>query len=351
MSPDQLRSEIAASFQIVKERSSDEEICIICPVPGCGDKTGNRQINIKTLRTHCWRCQGKQPKHVKTLFRAVGLEFEDDHVLEPNELMDLLRGKPQKAMTPIQEVPLPEGFEMLSENRDSCYWRFCREMAERKHLGIEDLEAVNAGFAREGDWEPFCIFPVIEGPRIVYYQGRRYSDEGQEKTKKFPSKKVVPYGPSYWVYNLEALSKESIELVIVVESILNTLSLKRRLRELDLIDTIMPVCVFTHFISRSQVAKMLRYRHVKEWCLLFDSDSTDMAEDTALALSAILPTSFAEMPHGTNEDGTERLTNDANDDVDTALLAVNDRRKSHPDRLKKLRNYPPQDRPWPELEP
>ena len=344
MSPEQLRSEIAASFQIVKERSSDEEICIICPVPGCGDKNGNRHINVKTLYTHCWRCPAKQPSHVRSLFRLVGLEFEDNHVLEPDELADLLRGKTKKALTPIQDVPLPDGFEMLNENRNSCYWRFCREMAERKHLGIEDLEAVNAGFTREGDWEPFCIFPVIEGPRIVYYQGRRYSDEGMEKTKKFPSKKVVPYGPSYWIYNLDALSLKSIELVIVVESILNTLSLKRRLRELDLIKKVMPICVFTHYISRSQVAKMQRYKHIKEWCLLFDSDSTDLAEDTALALSTVLPSSMAEMPHGKNEDGSARLTNDANDDVDTALIAVNSRRKADPDRIRAPKLLCPQDR-------
>ena len=343
MNPDKLRHQIASIFQIVKERSSDEEICIICPVPGCGDRSGNRHINIKTLYTNCWRCPSTQPHHVKTLFRILGLEFEDQHVLEPEELAELLRGKPQKALTPLQEVTLPEGFEMLSENRDSCYWGFCREMAERKHLGIEDLESACAGFTREGDWEPFCIFPVIEGPRAVYYQGRRYSDEGVEKTKKFPSKKVVPYGPSYWLYNLDALEPKSVELVIMVESILNTLSLKRRVQELKLDASIVPVCVFTHYISRSQVAKMQRYKHVKDWCILFDSDSTDLAEETAMSLSAILPTSVATMPHGKNADGSVRQTNDANDDVDTALLAVDSRKESSPERLKTVKLYPPKD--------
>lgn len=340
MNPDKVRHEIAAVFQIVKERSSEDEICVICPVPGCPDKTGNRHINVRTLYTHCFRCPREQPNHVKTLFRLLGLAFEDQHVLEPAELAELLRGKPQKALTPLQEVPLPEGFELLSENRNSCYWDFCRGMAERKHLEIEDLETACAGFTRDGDWEPFCIFPVIEGPRVVYYQGRRYSDEGEEKTKKFPSKKQVPYGPSYWIYNLDALKPEGIELAIVVESILNTLSLKRRLRELELDHCIVPVCVFTHYISRSQVAKMQRYRHVKDWCLLFDSDSTDLAEETAMNLSAVLPTSVATMPHGKNEDGSVRETNDANDDVDAALQAAHERRKSSPDTIKTIKRCP-----------
>lgn len=345
MSPDKLRHEIASTFQIIPDRSSEDEICILCPVPGCGDKSGNRYINVKTLFSHCWRCSNKQPSHVRTLFHIMGLEFNDDHVLEPEELRELLRGKSQRALTPIQEVDLPPGFELLSQSRNSCYWRFCREMAERKRLNIEDLEEAGAGFTREGAWEAFCIFPVIEGPRVVYYQGRTYNDSGRDKTKKFPSKKEIPYGPSYWVYNLEALADPKIELVIVVESILNVLSLKKRLRELDL-PHIVPVCVFTHFLSRSHVAKMLRYRHVKDWCILFDSDSTELAEETALALDVILPASVAAMPKGVNPDGSIRETNDANDDVDAALIAVNDRIKPDPNKPKSVKNYPPQDRRW-----
>lgn len=316
-------------FQVVKDKSSDEEVIILCPVEGCTDRSGNRSINVKTLYTNCWHCQGrqvKQPHHVKSLFRLVGIEFEIDHLLEPAEVMELLRGKEKPALTPVQEVELPSGFELLTENRSSCYWKFCRNMAERKHLNIEDLENAYAGFTRDGPWEPFCIFPVIESNRIVYYQGRTYSDEGFDKTKKFPSKKEIRYGMTYWVHGLDDLVDTKIEMVVMVESILNRLSLKKRLTELG-IHHIAPVCVFTHYISRSQVAKIMRYKHVKEWCILFDSDSTGMAEKSAMSLSALVPTTFAAMPPGTNEDGTVRGTNDANDDVDTALEAIAERSK------------------------
>jgi len=328
MSPDRLKIEISSNFQVVKERSTSEELMIICPVPGCGDLTGNRSINLKTQRTNCWRCsRTTQPRHVKSLFRLLGIDLEDNAILEPDELRTILAEKPEKALTPIQEVPLPSGFLPLIENRKSCYWKFCKNMAERKHLGIEDLEEAGAGFTREGEWEPFCIFPVREGPRTVYYQGRTYSDEGFDKTKKFPSKKIVPYGASYWIYGLDALRTPSIELVIIVESILNYLSLKRKLREGNLLEYAMPICVFTHFITRSQVFKMLRYKHVKEWCLLFDSDSTHLAEETALNLNSIMPMTVAAMPPGINPDGTARTTNDANDDVIAGLTAVHNRSK------------------------
>lgn len=345
MSPDKLIREISDVFQVVKDRSSDDEIYIVCPVPGCEDKTGNRSINVKTLRTNCWRCHGKQPHHVRSLFHLMGLEFEETRILNPQELALLLREEPKKALTPVQEVSLPAGFELLSENRDSCYWQFCKDMAERKNLSIEDLEEAEAGFTREGSWEPFCIFPVIENPRIVYYQGRTYSDEGVDKTKKFPSKKQVPFGASYWIYNIDALSEKTVEMAIVVESILNVLSLRRRLQDIGLNKKVTPICTFTHYLSRSQVAKMLRYRHIKEWCILFDSDSTEIAEEAALSLSSVLPVSIAEMPHSRNKDGSVRYTNDANDDVDSALLAIDQRHKPNPNRIPKIFEYPPQDRP------
>ncbi len=333
MNSNQLRREIDSVFQIVKDRSTGDEICIICPVPGCGDNSGNRHINLKTLKTHCWRCSDPQPHHLKSLLRVVGVEFEDNRVLEPSEMV-FGAGRFRDALTPVQDVPLPAGFQLLSENRKSCYWRFCREMAERKHLEIEDLEEAGAGFTREGVWEPYCIFPVYEPtwgePRTAYYQGRTYSDEGFESTKRFPSKQIARYGPSYWVYNLEALAVEQVELVIVVESILNVLSLRRRLRELDLGTVIAPVCVFTHRLSAAQIAKLCRYRHIKEFCLLFDSDSTGLAEETALRLGTTMTITVARMPCGTKSDGSVRRNNDPNDDVDAALQAVNERRPPSP---------------------
>jgi hypothetical protein len=336
MSPDRVKREIAATFEVIKDRSTEDEIYIVCPVPGCGDRTGNRSVNVKTLRTHCWRCREPQPHHVKSLFKLKGVEWADDQSVGFEEFGLRLKGEVKKAVTPVQDIALPEGFSPLAKNRKSCYWRFCQNMAERKHLGIEDLEEAGAGFTRTGDWEPFCIFPVYEGVRCVYYQGRTYSDEGFETTKKFPSKKEVPYGPSFWVYNLDALADPNVRLVIIVESILNVLTIRRRLRELDIRD-IIPVCIFTHRLSRSQTAKLQRYRHIKEFCILFDSDSSDLALETGARLRTVLPVSVARMPHGKNADGTTRLTNDANDDVEAALYAVTERDAPHTADVKRMR--------------
>ena len=325
MSAEKLKYEIAAAFEVVKDRSSAEELVIICPVPGCGDRSGNRSINLKTGKSFCWRCQDDQPRHVAPLFRAAGIEYTEDLSLEADELQMQMAGTVQKVLTPVQDIKLPDGFSEVSKNRKSCYWRFCKRMAERKNLGIEDLEEAGAGFTREGYWEPFCIFPCYEGDRTVYYQGRTYTDEGHDTTKKFPSKKVVPYGPSYWVYNLDALQNPSVTLVILVESVLNVLSLRKRIRELGLENEIVPVCIFTHRISKAQVAKLQRYKHIKDFCILYDSDSSALASQAGVAWGTVLPISVAHMPTGIRPDGSIRLTNDANDDVDAALDAVANR--------------------------
>jgi hypothetical protein len=266
--------------------------------------------------------------------------FSDDQALQPAQFeAKLWQQKVDKAVTPVQEVKLPDGFESLADNRDSCYWRFCREMAERKRLRIEDLEDAGAGFTREGDWEPFCIFPVTEGSRIVYYQGRTYSEEG-DQTKKFPRKSEVPYGSNYWIHGLDELADPGCQLVIVVESILNRLSLKRRLRELE-VPGIAPICVFTNLISRPQIAKLARYKHIKEFCLLYDSDSTQGALRTTIQYGAIMPLTYAAMPEGVNANGSIRKNNDANDDVDTALEAVLNRRKPSTRTIPRLEEHKP----------
>jgi hypothetical protein len=337
VAPEIVRREIAAVFEVVKPRSTPEEICIICPVPGCGDKTGNRHINLKTLRTHCFRCLEPQPNHVKTLFRLIGHEFSQDHVLDVQELQEVLDGELRPALTPIQDIPLPAGFRRLSENRQSCYWRFCRDMARRKHLDIEDLEEAGAGFVREGLWEPYCVFPVYEGRHLVYYQGRTYTDDGFTLTKRFPSRQDVPYGMSFWIYNLDALANPAVRTVIIVESILNVLSLRRRLRQAGLSDYA-AICTFTHRLSRPQVFKLDRYRHITEICVLFDSDSYGLAVQSAQQLdhlrdNLICRLSVARMPVGVNPDGSPRPTNDANDDVEAAWRAVAERQPFRSDEV------------------
>jgi hypothetical protein len=107
--------------------------------------------------------------------------------------------------------------------------------------------------------------------------------------------------------------------VVVVESILNVLSLQRRLAELGLREYV-PVCVFKHALSRVQHRKITRSRRLAEFCFLFDFDATSAAWRACGSVDDLLRVSVAEMPDLGNP------TLDPNDNVDAAIEALQRRR-------------------------
>jgi hypothetical protein len=181
-------------------------------------------------------------------------------------------------------------------------------MAERKNLGWKDMTKAGVGFTRTTpEWEPFAIFPVTEWNRTVYYQGRTYIDTPGQSTKKFPSKRVVPTGSSQWVYNIDKL-RQGAHTAIVVESILNVLSLERELEHLG-VTGVVPIAIFKHKISSPQWEKIKGCRHLKEVCLMFDDDALAEAQKTASTYVNHCKLTVVEMPKGV----------DANDDAQMAM--------------------------------
>lgn len=296
-------------------------------MPGCADKSGNRGINVRTGLTSCFRC-GKGD-NIWNLARGLGIELElakpdatPEHVAE--ELDRLAKGI-GIVRTPVyfSKVDLPEGFKLIADDPECYYATRIERMAKRKNLEWEDMVEAGVGFTRRGSWEPFAIFPVKEWDTVTYYQGRTYNDPDPEEggsTKKFPSRHTVPHGSRHWVYNIDEVRATRAKKVIVVESILNVLSLRRELR-IRKIEGVVPVAIFKSKISYEQAVKLAGLKWVEEMCLMFDEDATQKAWDSILPLtskgqkkaSALLdPSMFTivEMPVGC----------DANDD---AILAVN----------------------------
>ncbi len=316
-----LKREIQNLFTVVKDRCTDEEMCVVCPQPGCGDENGNRSVNLKSGKTFCWRCN-KGGDFAKWA-RGLGHDVQDG-LVETSDL-DMLEDWDATVATvtktPVPDnVPLPSGFIPLVKEPKSAYYALIAKMAKKKNLDISDLVRVGAGFTRSGYWEPYCVFPVVEYGQVVYYQGRTYVDVAGQTTKQFPSRKVVPLGARYWVYNLNALGRPGARIAIVVESILNVLSLEKRLAELGVTDYV-PVCVFKHKISVPQLIKILRYKNIEEICILFDHDAIDTAWEQSGYVEVKKHVSIAEMPPGENN-----KKQDANDNVDAALQAVVDRK-------------------------
>jgi len=262
-------------FEIVPGRSQGDEVTIICPEPGCGDKSGNRSINIQSGKTSCWRCNkggdfyfwARSLGHDVTpgKFEAIASK---KLVREELERLDAPRKKVRSAY--VSELALPKGFTRIADDPDCAYAKLIGHMAERKNLTLKIFSKAGVGFTRDDPlWEPYAIFPVTEHGRVVYFQGRTYTDEEGKPTKRFPSKDQVPNGSRNWLYNIDEV-RERGKIVICVESILNVMSLKRELAARGIDDGIVPVAVFKHKLSDEQIEKLRRCRHLTEVNVMFD---------------------------------------------------------------------------------
>lgn len=317
-----LKQEIENTFRVVSGKCTSEELVIVCPE--CEDRSGHRSINLKTGKTFCWKCgKGKNNKgYFLAWARALGYSLSPDSGSSSIPVENLFNAPEPESVVPlIQEVQLPRGFTPVARRPDSIYTKLITKMARRKNLDYVDFVEAGVGYTMDDPrWEPFAIFPVYEYGTCVYYQGRTYVDVPGETTKRFPSRNQIKWGAGYWVYNINAVRETNPEMVVIVESILNVLSLRWKLRELGW-DAVVPVCVFKHHISKVQAIKLLRCKGVKEFCLLFDHDAIEKTWQSVGYIGNKVKITVAEMP---NRQGKEKL--DPNDDVEAAISAIEHRK-------------------------
>ena len=205
-------------------------------------------------------------------------------------------------------VALPPGFTPLSPEPSNVFEKWIGRMAARKNLDYSTFFEAGVGFTRtSAKWERFAIFPVKEWGRTVYYQGRTYIDIKGDSTKLFPSKFECELGARHWVYNIDELRLRG-GVAVVVESILNVLSLKREFA-IRGITGFVPVAVFKHKVSQEQLHKLAACKGLKEVCMLYDEDAISSVYAECRRLLGRVKMTYVKMPHKV----------DANDD---AVLAV-----------------------------
>lgn len=316
-----LRQTIESLFQVVRDRSTADEVVIMCPHPGCGDDTGNRSVNIKTGRTNCWRCN--HGGNFISWARFLGYTVKDDGIIAIRPIDEMVfegRDKEEAPLPVIADIALPSGFKVCDPKRYSVYTELIMEMAERKNLTAADFYEAGVGYTEQSArWEKFAIFPVREYGRTVYYQGRTYCDVPGESTKQFPTRQEAPHSAKYWIYNIDAARKPNVHTVIAMESILNVLSMRWYMRELGVTDVV-PVCVFKHYLSAPQARKLTMIPNLREICLLYDHDALRSSWEKSPMISDRIRVSIAQMPPGP---GGKK--NDPNDDVETAWAAFETR--------------------------
>lgn len=320
----ELRQAVESMFEVIRDRSSKDELVFICPQPGCGDASGNRSVNLKTGKTNCWRCN--KGGDFTAWARFIGFDISDSGLeySVPLEELDLRALREEETPLPVvQDVNLPKGFTYCHTKPKHIYTTLIGEMAERKNLSLDDFFEAKVGFTqRDPRWEPYAIFPVTEYERTVYYQGRTYCDVPGESTKLFPTRQECPASSKYWIYNIDELRSSKAEIALAMESILNVLTMRRFFREHG-IANIVPICVFKHYISTPQVKKLLTIPALKEICLLYDHDATRNSWEKSVLISDRLPVTVAEMPPGPGGD-----KNDPNDDPASAWAAFERRQIS-----------------------
>lgn len=320
LSSAKIRSLVEANFEVVPARSNEHEITIICGL--CRDTTGNRGVSLATGKTNCWLCGNGGSLKAYAYKVGVELDLHGDDVqgASLDEIEEALLDLEEPAATGtldtlVTEVALPKGFTELTYDGTDGYHRLAAAMARRKHLTLDDLVTAYAGVAPGNhDWEPYVIFPVHEWGRVVYYQGRTMIDPYGGTTKKFPSRNELPRGSRYWLGGIDEL-RQTGGIVVLVESILNRLSLKREFMLRNLSGYV-PIVVFRHKLSREQLSKLTRCRGITEVVFLYDADATASADAEARSVINRFPrVTVAEMPDG-----------DANDDAALAVDRIMARR-------------------------
>jgi hypothetical protein len=316
---------IETTFQVARDRCTHNEIVFVCPWPGCGDETGNRGVNLDTGLTNCWRCN--VGGHIFSFLRQLG--YDPDTIKELAAQVPAqpfrLRLQSYRKKHQSRQVYLPEGFTFLSDDKPvgnrphSIYYTLIEAMARRKKLTVEDLIEAKAGYTRvDTEWEAYCIFPVYSWNRLVYFQGRAYTDEEGQPNKRFPSNDQVELGASFWIYEEDVLRQEWVRRVVVVESILNVLSLRKKFRQMNVKDVAV-VSTFSSTVSTRHWEKLLRGKQIEEICLLFDADATEKAWKAARRASFHHPNrvkfTIADMPFA------PETKIDPNDEPDAAYAA------------------------------
>jgi hypothetical protein len=312
-------------FDVVPTRSDNQEIVFVCPVPGCGDQSGHRGVNVSNGLTYCFKCN--RGGHIVPFLRNLGYDVEP---LRGIKFCPGVKRDPGSAVFP-KSVELPQGFTTLADDGPiagrphSVYFDLIEKMAVRKRLLIRDLIEAKAGYTRvDPRWEAFCIFPVYSYGRVVYFQGRAYDDSDPDQpNKRFPTKQETGLGASFWIYGEdELILRPDVRRVVVVESILNVLSLRKKFRAENITDTAV-VSTFSSRVSDWQWPRLLRVPTLEEICLLFDADATDKAWDEAqrgrVRHLRDVRISIAEMPYAPETKA------DPNDDPDAAYTAWQNR--------------------------
>jgi len=163
---------------------------------------------------------------------------------------------------PEADLKLPEGFRTLADmrRRDS---EPIYDYLDSRGLRKKILDRARVGYVREGKMWGYIIFPVFNPDgEVIYWQGRRF----KKRKPKFYNPKSSIKGEL--VYQIR--SERKPEYVVVVESIINALTLESGWEGSDVVI----MATLGKGLSEYQKSRILVYeKSVKELWLGLDPDA------------------------------------------------------------------------------
>jgi len=196
--------------------------------------------------------------------------YRDISLIPPDELRsDILA-----SLSPALPIRFPDGWQPITQPLP---------YMEQRQITMEDVRFFGLGWCNSGPYQGRLIFPVWDGPNLVYYQGR-----------------------AMWANpKLKALNPPAIPGAAVSSELLMNLDLAARYPRVaivegptDLVRTGPDaVATFGKRITAAQIARLMR-AGVQRIDLMWDSDAKAEMLEVSTILSALFDTRLVFLPHG-----------------------------------------------------
>jgi len=175
---------------------------INCFQDGCGDTSGNLEVNLEQGVFHCWRCDysGNVRKLLRDYLGYVPEEL-DEEFLSFDDLTSLQPDYEPEIQKDVKYVQLPKEFcPLWIEKKLSLIGQKALEYATSR-LSMDEIRNYRVGYCGLGDYRWRIIIPSFENGKVVYFIGRDFM--GQKLRYKNPIKSELGVGSDDVVFNID----------------------------------------------------------------------------------------------------------------------------------------------------
>jgi len=142
----------------------DEWTVEVCPF--CGNASKNFEVNLEKLVFHCWACH--ESGRVPYLLRTLNIDASDVPQVEYHHSV-------REVMVQADAVSLPaEAEDVMTCGHPWAKWAF--NYLTGRGLTRDDIILYRVKLCTSGDYERRVIFPLYEGPSLVWFVARAFTN-------------------------------------------------------------------------------------------------------------------------------------------------------------------------------